>query len=306
MRQRLNLARIVLMLAILLVTVGCQQVVPSPSPAPEKITVTDDFGRMVTIEGKVERIISLAPPNTEILFALGLGERMVGVTKYCNYPPEAAEIEKMGTVRELNYETIVELAPDLVLAGGHTSQEAIAKLEELGLTVLVLDPEDIDAIFANIELVGQATGAEEQAHKLVAELGERRDSLLAKTEGVSHKPIVYLEIDPNLYTAGPGSFIATLINMAGGTNIAADSGEPYPQFSAEEIIERDPEVIILADVDLGVDAEVVKARPGWEGITAVKNDSIQVIDRDIISRAGPRIIDGLEELVKIIHPELLD
>jgi iron complex transport system substrate-binding protein len=179
-------------------------------------------------------------------------------------------------------------------------------MEELGLPVVVLDAPDIEGVFANIELVGQVTGAEEEAEKLVAKLRVRRDNLLAKVENVSHKPRVFLEISSLLYTVGPDTFMGAFIDLAGGVNIAADSGTSWPQFSAEEIIARDPEVIILADTDLEVTAEMVKARPGWEDITALKNDAVYNIDADIIARPGPRMIDGLEALTKVIHPELFD
>lgn len=279
---------------------------PNPTSTQEQVTVIDDLGRTITIEGKVERIISLAPSNTEILFALGLGQRVVGVTKYCNYPLEAQEIEKIGSLRELSYETIVQLEPDLILAASLTNQEVLTKLEEIGLLVVVLDPVDIDDILDNIQLVGLLTGSEEQAEKLVAELSLKRADLAAILENVTDKPRVYFEIDSKLYTVAEDSFMGSLLNLAGGANIAADSLDPYPQFSSEEIIARDPEIIILADVDWGVTPEMVMERPGWTGITAVQNEAVYPIDRDMLTRAGPRIIDGLEALAKIIHPELFD
>ena len=280
-------------------SVGCQ-----PADISTGVTLVDDAGRTVTIQQPVERIISIATPNTEILFALGLGHRVVGVSQYCNYPPEALEVEKVGSVRSLHYEKIVALSPDLLLGGGLTTQDAITKLEELGIPVVILDPVDIEGIFADIELVGKLTATENEAENLVSQLRQRKMALVSKTETLNNKPRVYLQIDPSLRTVGPGSWIDELINLAGGSNIAAGSALAYPMLSSEIIIELNPEIIILADTDLGTSPETVKAQPGWGAITAVKNDDIYIIDRDIISRAGPRVIDGLEALIRIIHPEL--
>jgi len=152
--------------------------------------------------------------------------------------------------------------------------------------------------------VGQATGTEVQAKALAGEIEARVEAVTHKTGQATEQPRVFLELDETLYTVGPGSFIDALISMAGGTNIASDASSPYPQFSAEEIIRRNPQVIILADADYGVTPEAVKSRPGWEAISAVKNDAIYPINADIISRPGPRIAQGLEALAKIIHPEL--
>lgn len=303
MKSRFCLSTITFMSVLLLLAVGCGT---QGASEPGTVTITDDADRTVTIEGKVERIISLAPSSTEMLFALGLGERVVGVSKYCDYPAEAADKEKIGTLRELDYEKIIELAPDLILGAGLTSEEAIAKMDELGLSVVVLAASDLEGVFANIEMVGQITGAEKESEKLIAELRAKLDNLLAKIENVSHKPRVFLEISSSLYTVGPDTFMGAFIDLAGGVNIAADSETSWPQFSAEEIIERDPEVIVLADTDLEVTAEMVKARPGWENITAIKNDAVHNIDSNIITRPGPRMIDGLEVLTRIIHPELFD
>ena len=290
--------KLLIIASFLLTSVGCE-----PADVSTEVTLVDDVGRVITIQQPVKSIISIATPNTEILFALGLGQRVIGVSKYCNYPPEALEVEEVGSVLNLYYERIAELSPDLVLAGGHTTQDAITKLEGLGIPVVILDPRDIEGIFADIELVGKLTATENEADSLVSQLRERKMALLSKTKNVN-KPRVFIQIDPSLRTAGPGSFIDELINLAGGSNIAAGSALPYPMLSSEKIIELNPEIIILADTDLGTSPETVKAQPGWGAITAVKNDDIYTIDRDIISRAGPRVIDGLEALIRIIHPEL--
>lgn len=284
---------------------------PIPTPTPKVITLTDDAGRTVEITRTPQRIISLAPSNTEILFALGLGNKIVGVTDFCDYPEEAKAIEKVGGL-EPNMEKIVALKPDLVLAiGGSPAQvEKALEIEKLGLTVLVLEPADIEGIIANIELVGKATGAEKEASELVAEMHKRLNNIMAKTKAAKSKPKVFFELDATdpskPYTPGPGSFIDALITLAGGSNIGASAKMQWAQLSTEEIIAQDPEVIVLGDANYGVTAEMVKARPGWSVITAVKNGAIYPIDDVLVSRPGPRIMDGLEALAKIIHPELFE
>lgn len=283
---------------------------PTPTEVPA-VTVVDDAQRTVEIKWVPERIISLAPSNTEILFALGLGDKVVGVTEFCDYPEEAQEIEKAGGI-EPNYEKIVALEPDLVLAiGGSPAQlEKAQAMEDLGLTVLVLEPSGIEGIFANIELIGQATGAQEKASELVAQLRARVEGVTEKVATVEERPEVFFELDATdpsrPYTAGPGSFIDALIDMAGGINLGATAGMQWAQFSTEEIIAQDPKIIILGDANYGVTVESVKERPGWGVITAVKEGAIYPIDDTLVSRPGPRIIDGLEELARIIHPEIFE
>lgn len=311
---------------VLTLVVGCAQATPtitpptptvaSPTPTPlpptevPSVTVVDDAQRTVEITGVPERIISLAPSNTEILFALGVGDKVVGVTDFCDYPEEAREIEKVGGV-ELNLEKIVDLEPDLVLyIGGAAQLEKTQTMEDLGLTVLVLAPSDIEGIFANIELVGKATGAEDQAEELVAQLRRRMKEVTMKVAISSYRPLVFYELDATdptrPWTAGPGSFIDALIDMAGGFNLGGAAGMQWAQFSTEEIIAQDPKIIILGDANYGVTVESVAERPGWEVIAAVKAGAIYPIDDTLVSRPGPRIIDGLEELARIIHPEIFE
>jgi len=312
---------------VLMLVVGCAQATPTvapptptitpptPTTAPPTptevptVTVVDDAQRTVEIIGVPERIMSLAPSNTEILFALGLGDKVVGVTDFCDYPEEAQEIEKVGGI-EPNYENIVALEPDLVLViGGSPAQlEKAQRMEDLGLTVLVLEPSGMEGIFADIELIGQATGAQERASELVAQLRARVEEVTEKVATVEQRPKVFFELDATdpsrPYTAGPGSFIDALIDMAGGINLGAAAGMQWAQFSTEEIIAQDPEIIILGDANYGVTAESVEERPGWGVMTAVKEGAIYPIDDTVVSRPGPRIVDGLEELARIIHPEL--
>lgn len=302
--MRLAPAITILILLVLLLTglTACGAAAPTPTKAV--ITLTDDAGRTVQIVEEPQRIISLAPSNTELLFALGLGSRVVGVSDYTTYPPEATQLPSVGGM-PLNHEKIVSLAPDLILAAGITTQEDLAKLEELEQPVLVLNPTDIEGILSNFLLAGKATGTKGKAGEIVAQMREEWEAILEKTKEVEERPRVFVELDETLYTVAPGSFIDPLITMAGGVNIAADvKDNPYPQFSAEEVIKRDPQIIVLADAAYGVTPESLKARPGWSVITAVKNEAIYPIDPDPISRPGPRVIEGLRSLAKIVHPEL--
>jgi iron complex transport system substrate-binding protein len=282
---------------------------PTPTPTPKVIALTDDIGRTVELASTPQRIISLAPSNTEILFALGLGDKVVGVTDFCDYPEEAKAIEKVGSYFEPNIEKIFSLSPDLVLAITGLP-EVIAKLEELGIPALILDPPDLEGVLADIQLVGKATGAEREAEALISEMRERIAGVTEKAAEVEERPRVFCEIDATdpskPWTTGPGSFMDAMIQLSGGTNVAADAESPWVQLSAEEIIAKDPEIIILADSKYGVTAESVSDRPGWGVITAVKERAIYDIDDDLISRPGPRIVDGLEIVAKIIHPELFE
>ena len=307
-KQRIAMGLMLLLVALI---AGCGPATPTPTPQPSAVIVTDNEGRAVEIAEAPERIVSLAPSNTEIIFALGLGDKVVGVTDFCDYPEEAKAIEKVGGI-DPNAEKILSLSPDLILAiGGSPAQvEKATALESLGLTVLILNPGGPESILANVELVGQATGAEKAASDLTASLRARLEIVEEKVASTTARPRVFYELDATdpskPYTPGPGSFIDGLIGMAGGTNVAAGARMQWAQLSAEEIIVQDPEVIVLGDANYGVTVESVLARPGWGVITAVKNGAVYPIDDVLVSRPGPRFVDGLEELARLIHPDLFE
>lgn len=276
---------------------------PTSTPAPYPMTITDGAGREVTIEVEPQAIVSLAPSNTEILYALGLGDKVVGVTEYCNFPPEAAEKPKVGGFSDVDTEKVTELAPDLILVANIHVTEVVPALEKLGLTVVVIDPSDIPGVLEGIRLVGKITAQEEEAESLTAGLQERIDAVTKAVEG-REKPRVFWELSSDLWTAGPGSFINDLIVRAGGENIAAGAEAPWAQLSNEAIIEADPQVIFLADHPYGETVESVAARPGWGTISAVVNGRIiEVEDTDIFSRPGPRVVDALEMAARALHPD---
>jgi iron complex transport system substrate-binding protein len=266
------------------------------------ITVTDDAGREVTIEQRPERIISIAPSNTEILFALGLADRVVGVDSYSNYPPEATEKPQVGDYVDPDLETIVAAAPDLILATEAHVATVLPELETLGLPTVVVEPTTLDEVFAGIALVGQVSGESAAAQKLVCSLQARVDAVSGAIAGAP-TPRVFFELSPDLYTAGPGSFVDDILTRAGGQNIAADAAEMWPQLSMEALVSADPEVILLADHEAGVTAEQVAARPGWQGVSAVESGRIVSLDADLVARPGPRVVDGLEAVAAALHPD---
>lgn len=281
--------------------------------APEgSITIVDDFGRNVTVIKYPKRIVSMTPANTEILFALGLEDRVVGVTKYCDYPPRVKELVEEGKVAVIggfsdpNIERVVALDPDLVLAAHSLQLKAIEQLEEKGVTVVGLDPKSLKDVLNDILLVGKVTGKEAEAKALVESMEQRIENVVSKTKEAQYRPRVYYEVwhDP-LMSAGPGTWINELIELAGGVNIFSDAKAPYPEVSSESIITRNPEIIIIKVGYMGgVAKEEIKRRPGWEAIDAVRNDRIYEVDENILIRPGPRIVEGLETLARIIHPEL--
>jgi iron complex transport system substrate-binding protein len=301
---RLVIGIFIILTLLITMTVGCNQ----PSlPA----TFVDDMGREITIKGIPERIISHVPGITEILYALELEEKVVGVSDYCDYPEEAKLKPSVGNYFNPSIENIVALDPDLVLTDGHS--ESIKQLDELEppITYMVIDPKDIDGIFKDFELLGRVTGTEGRADKLIKDMQERMSYVVARVEGAPRPKVLYI-IDAtdlnNPWTAGPGSFIDSLITMAGGENIGAKAGSAWAKMSIEEVVNSDPDIIILPTKHgtAFTPPEALKQHPAWQKITAVKQGRIFTIDDDLVSRYGPRIVLGLEEMAKIIHPELFE
>jgi len=278
---------------------------PTATPSLYPMTITDMAGREVTIAAEPQRIVSLSPSNTEILYALGLGDRVVGVTEYCNYPPEAAQKPKVGGFSDVNTEKVVEAQPDLILVASIHIPEVLPALEKLGFTILVLDAHDFPGVLDGIRLVGKVTAQEQVAEALTARMQQRADAI-AKAVAGRERPRVYWELDSTLWTAGPGSFVQDLIERAGGRNIAANAKQAWVQLNAEAIIAADPEVIFLADHPYGESANSVATRAGWDKISAVVNRRIIELTEEqgnIVSRPGPRVIDALELIAHALHPD---
>ncbi len=284
----------------------------TPTPAPFPLTITDGAGRKVTIARQPARIISLAPSVTEILFAIGQGAKVVAVDDFSDYPAEVKNLPKIGGFKP-NFEQIVAKEPDLVLAaGGLLAPENLKQLEDLKLTVVEIGAvtTTMDSIMADITLAGRVTGAPEQAKSVTDAMRKRLDDLTAKGKSLAavSAPTVYWELDATdaskPYTVGPGNFINDIITLAGGKNAFAKATLPYAQISGEQVIAAAPSVIILSDAAYGVTVESVKARKGWNVIDAVKQNRVFPIDDNLVSRPGPRVLDGLEAAMKLIHSDI--
>lgn len=283
---------------------------PTPvAAAPAERTVSDSLGREVTLNGVPTRIVSLAPSVTEILFAIGAGPQVVAVTTFCNFPPEANTLPEIGgfSVSTISIEAIVDLQPELVIAGA-ASQLAVAEaLEPLGIPTMIMAPDDLEGVFANIEQLGVLTGNADQASATLAEMRARIDAVAATVANIpaEQRPSVFWEVfDEPLMTAGPNTFVGQLLEIAGTENIFADASEDYPQISAEAIVERNPAVIMGSDTHAEkLTPELVAARPGWNEIAAVRDGRIYLINGDISSRPGPRLADALEAMARALYPE---
>lgn len=277
---------------------------PSKEGDASTVSITDDLSRQVSLTGEAKRIISLAPSNTEILFALGLEDKVVAVTDFCDYPKEALAKDKIGSFSEPNLEKIIELDPDLILATG-MHKKFIEKFDELGLKVFLLDSKSISDIFSAIERVGKLTGSSERAGEVTLAMNEKLAAVDGELVKLSEeeKPLVYYEIwnDP-LMTVGPSGLIGEAIERAGGTNIGKELTGEYPKISLEVLVEKDPRIIIAPKGSMG-DPKSISERKGWGNITAVKEERVFVVDEDVMVRFGPRIVDGIYEMAKLIHPD---
>jgi iron complex transport system substrate-binding protein len=296
-----------LLLAVFLIS-GCAAL-PSAGQK-DAISLQDGLGREVSLSQPAQRIVSLSPSVTETLFAVGAGAQVVGRDSFSNYPAEAQSIQDVGgSMGNYSMETIASLQPDLVIAAEINTPEQVKALEDLGLTVYYLsNPASLDGIYELISTVGSLSGHQDEAEALSASLRERVQAItdtIAKTET---RPLVFYELDgtdpAKPWTPGPGSFMDELIRAAGGENAAAGLTSAWAQISIEELLVQDPDYILLGDAIWGVTPEQVAARAGWEGLTAVIEGRVLPFNDDLVSRPGPRLVDGLEELAKLIHPEL--
>ncbi len=302
---------------------GCRQTsTPQPSPAlpaheaaaggwPR--TVVDDLGVEVTLEAPPGRVVSLAPGFTETIFAIGAGDRLVGRTDFCDEPPEALAVASVGGLVNPSLEKIVGLEPDLVLVIRGTPSDVIESLRRMGLAVIARDTQTLDEAIGAVRDIGRYLGAERAADALADKLQARKAAVSARTGEVfatRRRPdvLVVLSLDP-VFAAGDASFAGDMIRIAGGGNVAGGpelaAAGPWPQLSLEAIVERDPDIIILAADDQGAGsppspAEVGRV-PGLAEVGAVRQGHVPEIDPDLVSRAGPRLLDGLERLAEVIR-----
>jgi iron complex transport system substrate-binding protein len=274
------------------------------------ITLTDGLGRIVTLSSPAKRIVSLAPSNTEILFAVGAGVQVIGRDEFSDYPPEAKKLPGVGgSMGNYDMEKIASLQPDLVLAASLNTPEQVQALEQLGLTVFYLaNPVDLNGLFTNLQIVGHLSGHDQNASRLVDSLKVRVDIVTSKLANLTEKPLVYYELDATdpakPWTPGPNTFLTQLIRQAGGRSIGETLTSDYAQIGLETLLTQNPDIILLGDAAYGTSAEQVVSRAGWADLKAVKNDQIFPFDDNLVSRPGPRLVDGLESLAKLLHPEI--
>lgn len=328
MKTRIRQLGILLLVSMVLVLAACstskvteEGTPPAESSAPSTtpsetpgeaagesaaIFVVDGIGKEVTLDKKPERIISLMPSNTEILYALGVGDQVVGVTELCNYPEDAATKAKVSDSFNINIEEIVALKPDVVFAYTLGQPEAVQKLEELGIKVITIKSAgNIDDVYSDIELIAKATGNEDKAKEIINGMKQKLEGIVSKVSTIDTKKRVYLEISPSpdIWTAGSGTFQDELLKLIGVENIFGDV-EGWASVSEEVVISSKPD-IILTTVGYAPEPEKeILARSSWQEIPAIKNNHVYYVDSDLTTRPGPRIVDGVEVLFQAVYPEL--
>ncbi|GLX70776.1 ABC transporter substrate-binding protein [Paenibacillus glycanilyticus] len=280
---------------------------PADSPAASEtaypLTVTDATGTELTFEKAPTKVVSLAPSETEVLYAVGAADEVAGVDSYSNYPAEAADKPKVGDMTT-NIEAVAALNPDLVLASSSMNADAVEQLRKLNITVLATDPKTYDETIAKIETIGKIMNKTSEAAQVATHM---RDVKQQVTDAVKDAPkkLVYLEFSPG-WTVGSGTFLDELLTIAGGTNVGAGQAGWY-EVSAEEVVKENPEIILYPD--LGEDPNPIvtgiTSRPGWNAIDAVKNKQMFEVGNDETSRVGPRLADALLQVAKALHPDLV-
>lgn len=275
----------------------------------EPVTITDDLGVTVTIDKYPERIVSLSPANTEILFALGLGDRIVGVTEYCTYPEAALSKDKIGGFSTINTEKIAVLNPDLLVAADGNSEETIAHLRELGYTIITVNADTIDTTLADIRLIGKAAGVDSAAEELVSSMQADLAEIAEKTKGAEKPTILHCMWTDPLWVSGSGTFQDEMISAAGGVNAAAAEGG-WVALTMEKFLTMNPDIIVVDSGDgMGVGTDDALKNfflkdSRMQSLSAVQNERVYVVNADIIDRGGPRIVEGVEALAEIAHPDI--
>jgi len=273
------------------------------------VVVNDRLDRQVRIAKVPQRIISLSPSTTELLFAIGAGPQVVGATQHCNYPSEAAEVSRVGggTLESLSREKILKLEPDLVLCEWDDHEPLINMLERFDIPVLAFGPETLEQLYKEALVLGRVTRCETNAARLVAEMKRRVDSLtsLVSSIPIENRRSVFYEVwDEPLMSAGPNSFIGEILQLAGTENVFSDTDIRYPKVSAEVVVSRNPDVILSPTTHAtAVSREKILKRQGWSQVTAVRDERVFLIDGDQVSRCGPRLVDALEDIIRVVYPE---
>lgn len=265
---------------------------------PFKITFLLLLALLLTVKSEALRIISLSPSNTELLFALGAENDIVGVSTWCDYPPEAKSIPKVGDFSNVSIEKIIALNPDIVITSGYEQSYIAQEIRTLGIPVEVVEPRTFDELYKGINLLGTITGKSESANRLISEMQTALARLKSALPAPDHRPTIFIEIYARpLMTASTGSFLNEAIEIAGFKNIFPDLPRPYCQVSLEEVVAQNPDWLLILDMDT---TGSVLERPGWQLITAVKEGCIiDSVNPDLLLRPGPRIVQGIRKLSKI-------
>jgi len=298
------------------VSLGCKRQVATGSASsaiqnssPSELVVSDRMQREVRFSSTPQRIISLTPATTELMFAIGAGSQLVGVTANCNYPVEASALARVGggTLESLSRETIVSLRPDLVLCKWDNHQPLMTMLDQFKISSLAIGSETLDEFFVEATMLGRVTGHVAEAEKLVTNMKQRLDALTARVKLIpeSRRRTVFYEVwDEPLMTAGPGSFIDEVLRLAGMQNIFNDAISSYPSVSDEVVVSRNPDVILSPSTHASqVSVEKMLQRQGWSEVKAMKEKQVFIVDGDQISRCGPRLLDALEEMIRVVYPD---
>jgi iron complex transport system substrate-binding protein len=301
-------ALIALLAALAAGAIAAPKTKPAPAAGRFPMTVKDDSGRTMRFAAPPRRIVSLAPAHTETLYALGAGPRVVGADTYSDYPAAARAKARLNCWPHPPLEALVALKPDLVVVLTQSDAE-IGQMTSAGLPVLKLFPKTYAETLAEIAELGRVTGTEARARQIVASMRARAAAVRAKLNGV-RKPRLLYELDATdpqrPFVAGVGGFYGEVLAMAGGANIFQDVRSPSAQVSAEQVIARDPEVILLGDTRSPAQPQspaLVARRPGWAGIAAVKGRRVFPVDSNQLTRPGPRLVEGLETIARLLHPE---
>jgi len=312
------------LVALLVLLAACGQTpsttsssVATPSAAPSvsfPLTLTDDAGRTITLPARPQRVVSLAPSNTEIVCVLGACDALTGVTDFDDYPPSVQTVAHVVVQAKVDAEKVVAARPDLVLAAGNglTSEAAIKQLSDLGLQVMTLYPRNLDGVYRDIDLVGRALGVPQKAESTIASMRQRVKAV-SDAVAAAPRPRTFYEVsvfEGTIYTAGKDSFLASLITLAGGSPVTGDAQSGAIQL--EDLIAADPELVLLGDASydptLATQPKAIttlRARSGWGQISAVRSGKVLPYTDDVVTtRPGPRIVEGLEALARAIHPDL--
>ena len=308
MKKKLSI--MLLSLSFLLISVCCA--CAQETITVETVTFTDDLQRKVTVPVPLTSVVTLAPSLTETLAYLGAEDLITAVDINSDFPESLSELPRItGWDMSINYEELVALGPDLVLASEMTSLEAISSMEDLGLNVFCIkNPADFPELFESILMIGELIGKTPEAEELTAALSDRAAEIEAAAAEAEDKPLVFYEIDATdpakPWTAGKGTFISKLIQMAGGVNLGDELDGEWIQISLEALLQADPQIILLGDSMYGSTAEAASQRTGWSEISAVKSGKLFEFDDNLVTRPGPRLVEGFELIAQMIHPELFN